>query len=510
MVEPKIKKWTYFASFIAPCMVLYMIFFIVPFIRGIGISMTNWDGLTPKTPIVMEKGEFEDKILNKIKSQKDRDYVLGIYSYTAEDSSYRRLSVKGSEKRRLERIVRRAGYEPDRNRFVGFENYRKIFSGKVDRDFYPYTERIVKFTKTSNLPYFIPEREFDRNVRRSLKKYRDYEELVLGAYIHDAEKGRYVLSKDYDEFLITDRLWNIPELEGAGSVSSSSMDSYIRALKTSSLESEKSELDSLTSAFLRENQVSEESAEVLFDVNHDLYETALLKTALSEVWVVKERRMGVIGFTLFFAVFSVIGINVVAFGLALALDTGIRGQKVLRTIYFLPNVLSMIIVALIWSMLFVQLLPSITGIEAWISDSRKTPWLLVLVAVWQGAGYYMIVYLAGLQNISPEVIEAAMIDGATGFQRFKSITLPLMIPSLTISLFLTIANAFKSFDLIYALLRQTGYATGTVPIVMDIYFDAFANKHAGLANAKAMILFFIIVVVTGIQLVTMKKREVEA
>ena len=90
------------------------------------------------------------------------------------------------------------------------------------------------------------------------------------------------------------------------------------------------------------------------------------------------------------------------------------------------------------------------------------------------------------------------------------ITFPLMIPSLTISLFLTIANAFKSFDLIYALLGPTGYSTGTVPIVMDIYFDAFANKQAGLANAKAMILFLVIVIVTGIQLITMKKKEIEA
>jgi len=159
-------------------------------------------------------------------------------------------------------------------------------------------------------------------------------------------------------------------------------------------------------------------------------------------------------------------------------------------------------------MLFVQLLPAITGIETWVSDSHKTPWLLVLVAVWQGAGYYMIVYLAGLQNIPTEVIEAAMMDGATGWQRFRMITFPLMIPSLTISLFLTIANAFKSFDLIYALFGPTGYSTGTVPIVMDIYFDAFANKQAGLANAKAMILFLVIVIVTGIQLITMKKKEI--
>ncbi|UKI54443.1 MAG: sugar ABC transporter permease [Treponema sp.] len=145
-----------------------------------------------------------------------------------------------------------------------------------------------------------------------------------------------------------------------------------------------------------------------------------------------------------------------------------------------------------------------------MSDSNKTPWLLVIVAVWQGCGYYMIVYLAGLQNIPTEVIEAAKIDGASGWQRFRYITLPLMIPSLTISFFLTIANALKSFDLIYAMIGPTGYATGTVPFVLDIYFDAFSLKQAGLATAKAMVLFVVIVIVTGIQLYVMKRKEVEA
>ena len=241
-----------------------------------------------------------------------------------------------------------------------------------------------------------------------------------------------------------------------------------------------------------------------------VYDFKTVMDATNNTTEVIDRNMGVIGFTLFFAFFSVIGINFVAFCLALALDSGIKGQKIFRTIFFLPNVLSMIIVALIWSMLFVQLLPAVTGIEQWISDSAKTPWLLVLVAVWQGCGYYMIVYLAGLQNIPVDVIEAAKIDGATGWQRFRYVTLPLMIPSLTISLFLSIANALKSFDLIYAMIGSTGYATGTVPFVMDIYFDAFSLKQAGLATAKAMVLFVVIVLVTGIQLFTMKRKEVEA
>ena len=171
--------------------------------------------------------------------------------------------------------------------------------------------------------------------------------------------------------------------------------------------------------------------------------------------------------------------------------------------------MSMIIVALIWSSIFSILLPKITGIDLWLSDPKKTPWLLVLIAVWQGCGYYMIVYLAGLQNIPTDVIEAAYIDGVTMWQQFKYITLPLILPAVTISLFLSIANALKTFDLMYAIIGPTGRSTGTIPYVYDIYFDAFAQKQAGLATAKAMLLFVVIFAVTGLQLFLMKRKEVE-
>ncbi len=510
MVEPKIKKWSYFTAFVLPCFVLYIIFFIVPFFRGIAISFTNWDGLTPKTPIVLEKSEFESKILDNIKKSKDKDFVLGIYSYRESDNSYQRIAVKGKEKYRLERIFRKAGYEPERYKFVGLENYKKIFTGQVGANFYPHKMKIQKFTKTSALPNFISKKEFEGEIKRNLKKNPEFTNTILGAYTYNSENERYVLEKQYNDFIITEQLWELPEITAERKISDSEIDKYIRDVKALSLDEELDSLNDFARDFFAAHEVSEVSKSVFYSVNEKLLDSARVKDVLSEVWVVNQNYMGVIGFTLFFAIFSVIGINVVAFALALALDTGIRGQKILRTIYFLPNVLSMIIVALIWSMLFVQFLPAVTGIEKWISDSQKTPWLLVLVAVWQGAGYYMIVYLAGLQNISTDVIEAAKIDGATGFQRFRYVTLPLMIPSLTISLFLTIANALKSFDLIYAMIGQTGYATGTVPFVMDIYFDAFSLKQAGLATAKAMILFFVIVIVTGIQLVTMKRKEIEA
>ncbi len=509
MIESKPRKAFYFSAFIIPCLVLYLIFFITPFFRGIGISLTNWDGLTPKTPIILEKSEFESKILYSGKiNQKERNYIQSIYDYDPTDNSYKRKSVGGATRRKLERIVKKTGYEPDRYKFVGFENYKKIFTGKVDKDFYPHKIRVEKFTEASELPRIIQKKDFQKEILKDVEKKSEDYQILTDAYKFDEKNGYYKLDSKYDEFELTGFLWELPGL--GKTITESEIDSLVRSLKTAGLKLDSYEIHDAALKFADANGLSESERTQVLDLSNEILKISKIKKTLSKNWVVVQFNMGVVGFTIFFAIFSVIGINVIAFGLALALDTGIKGQKVLRTIFFLPNVLSMIIVALIWSMLFVQLLPAITGIEKWISDSNKTPWLLVLVAVWQGCGYYMIVYLAGLQNIPAEVVEAAKIDGATGLQRFKYITLPLMIPSLTISLFLTIANALKSFDLIYAMIGRTGYATGTVPFVMDIYFDAFSLKLAGLANAKAMVLFFAIVIVTGLQLFIMKRKEVEA
>ena len=509
MVEASSKKVFYFTSFILPCLLLYIIFFITPFFRGIGISMTNWDGLTPKTPIILNKKDFESKILfNEKINQKDRLFLQEIYKYDSADDSYKRLSVGGKTRRKLERIVGKTGYQPEKNKFVGLQNYRKIFTGKIDKDFYPHTNIIKKFTKTSSLPGFFPEKTYKKEIVKNASKRKIDISLIQGAYEYNSNKGRYVLKPEFDEFILFNELWDLMDLEAG--VSEPAVDSFIRELKDVTLSFDETLRELVIERFIKINKISEESKNIVYKVSDEFVKICHVKENLADVWVVKSRNMGVVGFTIFFAIFSVIGINVLAFGLALALDSGIHAQKILRTVFFLPNVLSMIIVALIWSMLFVQLLPAVTDVEKWLSDPNKTPWLLVLVAVWQGCGYYMIVYLAGLQNISTDVIEAAKIDGATGWQRFRYITLPLMIPSLTISLFLTIANALKSFDLIYAMIGQTGYATGTVPFVMDIYFDAFSLKEAGMATAKAMVLFFAIVCITGVQLYVMKRKEIEA
>ncbi len=324
-----------------------------------------------------------------------------------------------------------------------------------------------------------------------------------------ATRATATIKNENAEFDLEDLIWLIPEIDETGLIPENDASDFMDDVRAAGVSGDKAAFESLVTDFLRSHALEGESRDRVVEGATGLYELGDIKRLFSTKWKSEGFDLGVIGFTLFFTVFSVLGINLLAFLLALALDSGIRGQKVMRSIFFLPNVLSMVIVALIWKMLFFQLFPRLTGIDQWLSDPAKTPWLIVLVAVWQGAGYYMIVYLAGLQNIPTDVVEAATIDGANPWQRFRSITLPLLVPAITISFFLTLANALKSFDLIYAMTSGSAYTFGTVPVVLDIFFDAFARKRAGLATAKAMLLFVIIFAVTGIQLVIMKRKEVE-
>jgi raffinose/stachyose/melibiose transport system permease protein len=489
---------------VVPALLVYAIFFIYPFFRGLAVSFTNWDGLTPKTPITMEKKEFEDRILSKVAREGDKDFLLSIYSLDAAGENYARLSLGGMKRARVERILHRAGYEAASNKWVGFSNYIEIFTGKVDERFYPRRYVKTNYNENSGLPDKINGEDYEKNFLSKLKT----EDAALAGRFYRQDGEAYALSQDMDEFAMEDRVWLLGEVDG-GAVESSAVDELLAAVKKAGLGADPAAKDAALSSFLGAAKLSAHSVAEVKAAADELYGIGAFKRLLARTWIESKLDLGVTGFTLFFAFFTVIGSNVLAFLLALALDTKMKTRNVLRSVFFMPNVLSMIVVALIWSIVFFRLLPPLTGIEKWMGDSDKAPWLLVMVAVWQGAGYYMIVYLAGLQNIPTDILEAATIDGTTWPQQLRHITLPLLIPAITVSIFLSTANALKCFDLVYAMVGPSGYALGTVPYVMDIFFDAFAKKLAGLATAKATLLFLTILAVTGIQLVIMKRKEVQ-
>lgn len=212
-------------------------------------------------------------------------------------------------------------------------------------------------------------------------------------------------------------------------------------------------------------------------------------------------------FTVKFAVVNVISINLVAFFLAYVLSRKVKGTNFFRTVIFMPNLLGGIVLGYIWQLLINGVLVLFkTTITA---KAEYGFWGMVIAMNWQLIGYMMIIYIASIQNISDEIKEAALIDGVSGRQMITKIILPLIMPAITICLFMTTTNSFKMFDLNLALTAGLpGKETSLV--ALDIY-NSFYNRigYEGVGQAKAVIFFVIVAVIAISQLVITRKREVE-
>ncbi len=513
MVESRFRRELFFWIFVLPALAAYALFFLYPFAQGIRISFTNWDGLTPRAPISLPQAEFESRILERLSRPADRQFLLSVYHLDPEDGLYNRYELSGARRYRVYALLAAAGWQPENYRWVGLANYLAIFTGHVEERFYP--RRFVKrnFNPDSGLPSAIPARDFERLIlpRLAAAGQSDF----VRSFFEAAPAG-YALKPEYDEFALEDRIWLLPEVEaGAGApsgspggVPSGEVDRLLAGVKSAGLSQDRAGLERAVSGFLGGNRLSAASAAQAREAAEQIFRLGRLKSLLASAWVERGFDLGVVGFTLFFTFFNVLGSNLLAFFLAMALDARLKSRNVLRSVFFLPNVLSMVVVALVWSFVFYHLLPAVTGIDKWMGDPAKAPWLVVSVQVWRESGYLMVIYLAGLQTIPADVLEAAMIDGTGFWGRLRRITLPLLVPAFTVCLFLSLSNSLKCFDLVYAMVGPSGYAVGTVPLVMDIFFDAFAKRLAGLATAKAILLFAAIALITGVQLSLMKRREV--
>ncbi|MNZ42579.1 sn-glycerol-3-phosphate transport system permease protein UgpA [compost metagenome] len=209
-------------------------------------------------------------------------------------------------------------------------------------------------------------------------------------------------------------------------------------------------------------------------------------------------------------------VNVLAILLALLLDMKLKTTPWLRAAFFIPYILSLVIVGFIWKFIFMQGFESLgtsTGWGifslSWLGNPNLAFISILLVSIWQSVGFYMVIYIAGLQSVPDDLKEAATVDGAGPFRRFFNITLPLLAPSITISVFMALTNSIKVFDVILSL---TGGGPGgtTYSVAYDIYRDTFQNNLYGYGTAKALILFVAVLVITVIQLTIFKRREVEA
>ena len=217
--------------------------------------------------------------------------------------------------------------------------------------------------------------------------------------------------------------------------------------------------------------------------------------------------IGSFKFTTLFAIVSLVLINVLAFLIALALTQNIKGKNIFRTVFFMPNLIGGIVLGYVWQLIF-------DGIFVKFDTALKLNetlgfWGLVILVGWQQIGYMMIVYIAGLQAIPGDIQEAAMIDGANRMQRLFKITIPNMMPSITICTFLTITNSFKLFDQNLAL-------TGGEPLhktemfALNIYNTFYGRVGAeGVGQAKAVVFFIIVVGIGLLQLKLTRDKEVQ-
>lgn len=217
--------------------------------------------------------------------------------------------------------------------------------------------------------------------------------------------------------------------------------------------------------------------------------------------------------TVYYSVFTVPLTMAASLGLAMILNQKLKCINIFRTIFFFPHVASLVAIAVVWNLLFHPTLGPINNILRTTGMSNPPGWtasiqwampVVIIVSIWKSMGYYMILYLSGLQAIPGELYEAAKIDGADSFQRFKSITLPMLTPTtFFVSIMLTIA-CFKVFDLI-SVMTNGGPGRATNVLVYNIYNTAFVNYEFGYASAISMVLFLIVLLITVIQFRAEKK-----
>lgn len=213
-------------------------------------------------------------------------------------------------------------------------------------------------------------------------------------------------------------------------------------------------------------------------------------------------------FTVKFTVVSVISVNFIAFFLAMLLCRKIKGTNLFRTVFFMPNLIGGIVLGYIWNLLINGVLANF-GVDITFA-AKYGFWGLVVLMNWQMIGYMMVIYIAGIQNIPDDLNEAALIDGASHWQTLRYVTVPMVMPSITICTFLTLSNSFKLFDQNLALTAGAP-ARETEMLALNIYNTFYGRTgFQGVGQAKAVVFFILVAVIAFIQLKITTKKEVQS
>jgi raffinose/stachyose/melibiose transport system permease protein len=220
-------------------------------------------------------------------------------------------------------------------------------------------------------------------------------------------------------------------------------------------------------------------------------------------------------FTLRYGVFFIVLTNVFSLLLAILLDKNLVSRNALRAAFYIPNILSLVIVGFIWRFMFMFGSDALSGLThwgvfqlSWLGDRHLAFYSVLFVSIWQSVGFYTVIYIAGLQSIPTDIMEASTIDGAGAVKRFFRVTLPMLMPSVTSCFFFSLVSAVRVFDVIVSL-TGAGPGRATASITFDIYTEAFSNNRYGYATAKTLILFVVVLFISIVQVRAFKNREVE-
>ena len=211
-----------------------------------------------------------------------------------------------------------------------------------------------------------------------------------------------------------------------------------------------------------------------------------------------------------FAVAAILLINLLAFGLAVLLTQKLKGTNVFRTVFFMPNLIGGIVLGYIWQILLNCLL-TLLGQPLLALNTTAGYWGLIILMCWQQIGYMMIIYIAGLQNVSDSLIEAAEIDGANKWQILRKIKIPMVMPSITICVFLTLTNSFKLFDQNLALTGgDPNHSTEMMALnIFQTFYARAGMQWKGYGQAKAVLFCLLVIVISMIQLNATRSKEVQ-
>lgn len=223
-----------------------------------------------------------------------------------------------------------------------------------------------------------------------------------------------------------------------------------------------------------------------------------------------------IWFTFKYVIVMVLVANLIALTLAVLIESRRRAKGLLRTVFYMPNMISMVIGGYMWMFIFTQVIYYIadnTSLkfldQSWIGDPNYAFMAIIIVSAWGAVGYLMIIYMAAIQGVPQSLIEAAHLDGANRFKTFQKVTLPMIMHAVTICIFWTLNTSFQVFDVIYTL-TGGGPGRATQSAAINIYEEAFrGNMRFGYATAKSTLLFLLVLTITLIQLAVMKRREQE-